>query len=554
MLPVRTRTWLALCLLLTLISCSRISNPLEAPLPGTMTITIIADGESRSHSSSAEIVADALVEAHIHLGELDRVEPNEYANLEEGMVIRVVRVIENFETELVDIPFREQEVLNEAISEDEDPVWIQGGRNGVEEIVYRVEYHDGEVVERRVARRTVIQPPTDQIVMVGAKGIISPVPIQGALAYISGGNGVVMRVSSGNRDTIVSSSDLDGRVFALSPGGEWLLYTRSIPAGPPVTDTLPAFNSLWVINTNRFRGPIRPQNLRVENVLWADWSPKGELIAYSTAIPIQQPPGWEANNDLWLGDWDDSGEFRPALVLEPSSGGIYGWWGANYVWSPDGRYLAYGRSDQVGVIQVASGGRSPLHDFSVYHTYGDWVWTPIPTWSPDNDFLAAVVHGPPIGAEAAEDSQLFDLWVWALDGRVAAPLANRVGMWGMPAWSPSREEGDESASLIAFLQASDPLESASARYALWVMDRDGSNRRLLFPPAGEIGLVPQPVAWSPEGDQIALVYKGNLYLVNALDGSARPLTGDGINSNPVWATSEAKPIEVIPGLPDLPIE
>jgi hypothetical protein len=65
------------------------------------------------------------------------------------------------------------------------------------------------------------------------------------------------------------------------------------------------------------------------------------------------------------------------------------------------------------------------------------------------------------------------------------------------------------------------------------MDRDGSNQRVLFPPAGSQGLEPQTVAWAPqpisatEGDFLGVVYQGNLWLVDVSTGSAHQVTGDG---------------------------
>jgi hypothetical protein len=571
---MRVRVLLVI-LVLAFAACNRESSPLAVSSPRQTSVTIQADGETQVLMTSAATIADALEEAQIHLGSLDQVEPGEYLAVQEGMTIVVTRVIERFESVEVEIPFSQQIVQNEGLPLGERRL-LQAGVNGTEEIVYRIEYRDGVETDRRIVRRTVLEPGADEIMMVGAQGTISPVTIEGIIAYISGGNAVVMRSTSANRDPLVTTGSLDGRVFALSPDGQRLLYTESLPAGEPVTNTVASFNSLWVVRTSRLSGPIEPQSLAVENVLWADWSPDGEQIAYSTARPVAQIPGWEANNDLWIGDWDARGHFVPQQLLEPSSGGVYGWWGSDYCWSPDGRLLAYGQADEVGIIDTETGERIPLHQFSVYHTYGDWVWTPMPTWSPDGLFLAAVVHGAPIGAGSPEDSQVFDLWVWDVgsgalqdegDGeadaegsnaarRLALPLVGRVGMWAMPAWSPAFQIDDENASWIAFLQAISPLESATARYGLYVMDRDGSDLRLLFPDEPELGLRPQPVAWAPLADQLAIVYQGDLYLVNIADGAARPLTGDGINSNPVWARWGRAPQEVKPEptLPRVPSE
>ena len=76
------------------------------------------------------------------------------------------------------------------------------------------------------------------------------------------------------------------------------------------------------------------------------------------------------------------------------------------------------------------------------------------------------------------------------------------------------------------------------------MDRDGSNRRVLFPEEGAPGLDPQQVVWSPEplaaeggADMaywIAVVYQGNLWLINSQTGEAQQITGDGLIDRLDW--------------------
>ena len=60
------------------------------------------------------------------------------------------------------------------------------------------------------------------------------------------------------------------------------------------------------------------------------------------------------------------------------------------------------------------------------------------------------------------------------------------------------------------------------------MDRDGSNKRTIFPVEGQIGIAP-PIeyAWSPSGEQIAVLYLGDVYLIGFDGGQVQQLTGDG---------------------------
>jgi hypothetical protein len=74
-----------------------------------------------------------------------------------------------------------------------------------------------------------------------------------------------------------------------------------------------------------------------------------------------------------------------------------------------------------------------------------------------------------------------------------------------------------------------------------VADRDGSNERRLFPPAGaegirksDYGLTPKDYAWSPDARHIAAIYRGDLWLVDVQSEEAYQLTFDGGSSNPVW--------------------
>ena len=67
------------------------------------------------------------------------------------------------------------------------------------------------------------------------------------------------------------------------------------------------------------------------------------------------------------------------------------------------------------------------------------------------------------------------------------------------------------------------------------MEQDGSNVKAIFPILGETALKPQNVSWSPNGEQIALIYKGNLWIVGNESSVSQQLTSDGQTSKPSWA-------------------
>ena len=120
-------------------------------------------------------------------------------------------------------------------------------------------------------------------------------------------------------------------------------------------------------------------------------------------------------------------------------------------------------------------------------------------------------------------------------------LVDSVGMFAYPVPSPLQhlQANDLGDYQVAFLQAIAPLQSETSRYRLAIMDRDGSNKRILFPDEGAPGLEPQKVVWSPtrmdaSGYTVALVYQGNIYLVDAISGQAQQITGDGLVNRIDW--------------------
>jgi len=513
----RARRWALLAFWMFLLAAS-----LSACARGTQ-VTVEADGLRHTLRTQASTVRGVLKEAGITLGELDRVEPDLWVEVTPGMTITVIRVEEKLETRREPIPFQRRTVRSEALQEGERRL-VQLGADGEAEVVYRITLEDGVEVSRVEISRRVVRPPREEIVVVGLRSNLPSVPISGTIAYISGGNAWLMRGSSGSRRPLTSSGDLDGRAFSLSPDGRYLLFSRS-GRGEST-----ALNSLWVITTTVVGES--PWPLGIKGVLFAEWAPAGETyrFAYSTAERTKGAPGWKANNDLWVATLLPEGKVETRQVLSPSLEGPYSWWGARYAWSPDGQCIAYADAGEIGIIRLPQGERIKLLAFPPYHTYGEWVWTPYISWSPDGRFLVATVHVPSGQEERPEDSPLFQVWAIGLEGKVQAPLVEEAGMWANPLWSPAWPSWNGE-SCIAYGLAWSPLDSQNSLYDLYVMDRDGSNDRQIRLQ----GFPALEAAWSPLSPQLVAVHQGNLYLVDLPTGKVEQLTGDGQARHPQWA-------------------
>jgi resuscitation-promoting factor RpfB len=517
-------------LILLLIGCATPPEQLGPREP--VTVTLVVDAETRTLTSAATNVRELLVEAGVTLGESDEVTPPPFTPLSDGLRVTVARISDSLEIIEQIIPFDRKIVRNEAMDADAEPLILQGGRPGLQELTVRIIYRDGLEVDRQTTVIHVVEAAQDEIMMIGIGATAGNLTFAGMLAYISGGASVILRGASAFPEQLNTGPGLDQRVFTLSPDGSYLLYTRT------TTETT-SFNSLWVISTER---GAEPQPLGVENVLWAGWNPARAAqpqIAYSAGVPIDLLPGWEANNDLWLGDLplSETIPFDPEQLIEsyPAS---YGWWGGSYAWSPDGRALAYSFADEVGLIDLENGAvHLRLHRFPEYNTRAAWVWTPSLSWSPDGRYLAYTVHRGENGESKGFDTRVVDTFT-GVNGR----FLEQTGMWSHPHWSPPLTDPFRPAnavSQIAFLRATNPFDSQRSSYTLWLMDRDGSNPRQIYPPAGESSRFPleqQFMAWSATGRDMAFIYNDALYLLNLDSGQARRITqDDNVARSPTWA-------------------
>jgi hypothetical protein len=512
---------------------------------GVITISILADSKSyQVQIPSGSNVQDALTTAGISLSELDRSTPPLFTVLSDGSQVSVVRVQEEYYIEQVVIPFEHQELKNEALTLGER-LLSQPGVNGLKEDTYRRVYENGVEIQNTIVKSEIIQEAIPEIVMVGSQTPYASLIIPGKVAYLSAGNAWVMDGTTANRKAVVTTGDLDGQIFSLSHDGDWLLFTRSVNDDNTI-------NQLWAARIDD--DPPLLIDLSVTNVVhFADWGASRSVVGYSTVEPRSTAPGWQANNDLSLIGVSPSGFVSPAQPeLEVNSGGVYGWWGMDFSWANDGVRLVYGRPDSIGIYDTRLDILQPLISIVPFQTGGDWAWVPGVRWSPDDKIIYSVQHVAMQGGLEIEESPRFDLVAIPLSGGAPVSLVEDVGMFSYPEPSPltsnligATSEGEnapviENAYRVAYLQASFPAQSDSSRYRLFVMDRDGSNRIGLFPTEGATGIEPQRVRWSPYPVEemshfaIALIFQGNIWMVDVINGQAQQITGDGLTVRIDW--------------------
>ena len=508
-----------------------------------ITINITADRQTvQVRIPDGSTVGEALNAAQISIGKLDKVNPSIIAILTDGANIQVTRVREEYYTQEVVVPFEHQELKNEAIPEGESRL-SQAGVNGIQRITSLRVFEDGVKVSDSAIMTETIQLPVPEILMVGSRATFASFPIPGRLAYLSAGNAWVIEEATGNRRCVVATGNLDGRIFSLSSDGNLLLFTQS-------SNDDHAINSLWMATLND--NPAKIIDLGIKNIIhFAEFSPDSKNVAYSTAEWQETSPGWQANNDLYLIEINQNGTISPPyLLLEANSGGVYGWWGMDFAWSPDQQRFLFSRADMVGIFYQNGHELTTLINIDPFETNGDWVWVTSSSWSADGSVIYTVSHETNDENKPGKSNR-FDLIAVLLNGGSPLVLAENVGMFAYPIPSPVEEKPgfttsitgettSENAYSLAYLQANSPETSESSEYRLYTMDRDGSNQIALFPEPGAKGLEPQRISWSPTtlgngGDYaIAVIYNGNIWIVDAGNGIAQQITGDGLTTRIDW--------------------
>ncbi len=518
---------IACALMLIGTGCSTVS---QSSVQEEIQIQIDVDGRLESIQVPAgSTVGETLAAAGISLEGKDRAEPAVVITLTEDAEIHVIRVEESIETEQVVIPFEVIRQPTENLPSGQEKL-LQAGKNGLKEIVSVRVFENGEEISFSEVSSLEMEETVNEIILVGVQSSIAPIGLPSPLVYLSNGNAWVMDQSTANRYLLVATGDLDGRVFSLSEDGEWLLFTRT-------EEDENIINSLWVVALDDPEDSLI--GLDTLNVIhYAGWVPGIEpKFAFSSVEPRLSAPGWQANNDLILKIFSENGWTQRVNTLQETNyGGVYGWWGTDFQFPPGGDFVAYASPDQIGIIPYEEAEKHVLLEIVPFKTQGDWAWMPGIGIGPQGNVIFSVNHAPQEGSLAAEESPVFDMIAIPLTGGGVKTMVNDVGMFAYPLPSPVTAKATGEASYqVAYLQAIFPEQSSTSNYRVGLMDRDGSNQRLVFPASDSPGLQPSRGwgAWSPQTAQssgnypLAVIYEGNIWILDPSTGDAWQVTGDG---------------------------
>ncbi len=129
-------------------------------------LTIQVDGKKQDIQTRAKTNEDVLLEQRIVLDEDDLVEPGRETVVGEGGMLRITRV--EIREEYKDVPIE----YTTEVAEDSELSWrvkkvIQKGEKGTKRTTYRVSYHDGKEVRRKVLKAEIIKEPVIEKVVQG---------------------------------------------------------------------------------------------------------------------------------------------------------------------------------------------------------------------------------------------------------------------------------------------------------------------------------------------------------------------------------------------------
>jgi Tol biopolymer transport system component len=317
-------------------------------------------------------------------------------------------------------------------------------------------------------------------------GSRQPEPRRNGETIVSrGGDLVGVDPDTGLSRTLVDGEDIQGRIgnAAWSPDGAWLAYDIPGCGGDA---------GLWVSGAQGEPRPLRMWDCPGFGDPWA-WSPSGgQLVILNVytdghrVILVDPSTGRETSLSDTVGD----------VTTGP-------------VWSPDGRWIAYGaRGGLIYSVDVESGDRSLFVRLPGNFDSVDGI-----EWSPDGGHVAILVDL--VGA-------LRRLYVVNADGSDLRAVVDNFEPGGWPAWFPdpsSVTAWSPDGTQLTYPEFSGPDDR---ELRIWTVSLDDSVPSLVAAHTNDECCIDggSPV-WSPDGSQIAFEIDSSRLVVNS-DGTGGP--------------------------------
>lgn len=170
----------------SLYTSDRLDPPADTPLERPLTVTyqpardltITVDGAQVKIRSAAEKVGQALAEAGIPLVGLDYAVPSEDGPLPADGQVRVVRVVEAITLSQKAIPYQTRTELSADLEIDQQAL-LQSGQPGLAITSTRTRVEDGVQVARQTGIENIVRPPQDRILGFGTKIVIRSAVVDG---------------------------------------------------------------------------------------------------------------------------------------------------------------------------------------------------------------------------------------------------------------------------------------------------------------------------------------------------------------------------------------
>jgi uncharacterized protein YabE (DUF348 family) len=187
---------------------------MDLSIATSKSVTVIADGQQRVVTTTAQTAGDLLAEQGITLSPTDRTSLYPAQPLLDSMVLRVTRVQVEDVSEVRPVDYRTVE-SDDPDAYEGDRTVTQDGVEGEQTITWRVTRTDGVETGREQVDAAVTTPPVDELVSVGTKE--KPVAAAAPAATADGLNW-----------TALARCESGGNPRAVNPAGYYGLYQFSL--------------------------------------------------------------------------------------------------------------------------------------------------------------------------------------------------------------------------------------------------------------------------------------------------------------------------------------